>query len=348
MNNARDVQVEEALEQRASEWFVRHREGELSSAEQRQFMAWLRASPRHVAAYLQLIGLTSELPEAMDGMADEVEALAMRVRHSPRGAEQALFVRGGTAPRRTRRVSQRWAWAATVLMLLAGAVYLGVEYRADTYSTVVAAERQRLLALPDGSSAHLNADTRLVIRYSDTQRLLELSEGQALFDVVRDPRRPFIVRSGSTDVVAIGTRFDVYRRAQRMQVTVVDGRIEIIRDPASGVPPLPVGAGEQVRIEDDGLPVRAVPVDAQLATAWSRRAVNFAGERLADVAEQFARSTGARIDIADEQLRDYRVSGVFQAYDLDSFIAYLEEFDQVVVERDGQNIRVTVPETKNR
>jgi len=35
-----------------------------------------------------------------------------------------------------------------------------------------------------------------------------------------------------------------------------------------------------------------------------------------------------------------RVSGVFQAYDLDSFVAYLREFDGVMVEREGGEIRV--------
>jgi transmembrane sensor len=353
MSGARDTQVEEVLEQRATEWFVRHREGAPSSAEQRQFMQWLRASPRHVAAYLKLTGMVSGLPEALAGLDEDVEQLAARIRHSPREAEQALFAVNGAAGRPARRSLSRWAWAAAVVLALAGTTQFAMSRWLGAESVVVAEGQPRLLALPDGSSVHLNAGTRLVIRYSDTQRLLELPRGQALFDVVRDPRRPFIVRSGAADVVAVGTRFDVYRRAGQTRVTVVEGKIEIIRERSGGGPdgaPLPVTAGEQVRIgdEDMGAAGQPEPVDVRLVTAWSHREVTFSGARLTDVAEEFGRSTGARIHIEDARLRDYRISGVFQTYDLDSFVSYLEQFEGVAVKREGRNIRVSGSGPKNR
>ena len=122
----------------------------------------------------------------------------------------------------------------------------------------------------------------------------------------------------------------------RTQVTVVEGRIEIIDEQS----PLRLVAGEQVRIEDNTRPAAPTTVDVKPATAWTRNEVAFAGERLEDVAAQFNRYTGARIAIEDAGLRDYRVSGVFQAYDLDSFVAYLSRFEGIAVERNGEEIRV--------
>jgi ferric-dicitrate binding protein FerR (iron transport regulator) len=56
-------------------------------------------------------------------------------------------------------------------------------------------------------------------------RDIELLSGQALFDVAKDPGRPFVVRSGGTEVRAVGTQFDVYKKHHGVVVTVIEGRV---------------------------------------------------------------------------------------------------------------------------
>jgi transmembrane sensor len=144
-----------------------------------------------------------------------------------------------------------------------------------------------------------------------------------------------------------------------MQVTVLEGRVEIVDDKppprattASSLPapPLRLAAGEQVRLTDRSVqPPRIVRVDAKRATSWASREISFAGARLEDVLAQFTRYTGAHIAIDNDALRDYRVSGIFQAWDLDSFVAYLEQLDGVTVEREGTRIlvRSDTPDAKD-
>lgn len=52
-------------------------------------------------------------------------------------------------------------------------------------------------------------------------------EGQALFQVSKDKNRPFVVSSGDATVRAVGTQFDVYRKATGTTVTVLEGRVAV-------------------------------------------------------------------------------------------------------------------------
>ncbi len=63
--------------------------------------------------------------------------------------------------------------------------------------------------------------------FSKNERLVELSRGQALFEVFKDASRPFIVVSDSARVKAVGTQFDVNHHKQGIVVTVVEGRVAV-------------------------------------------------------------------------------------------------------------------------
>ncbi len=63
--------------------------------------------------------------------------------------------------------------------------------RPQTYATQVG--EQRSIALNDGSTVELDTRSRIRVRLERDARKIELLEGQALFHVAKDERRPFIV-----------------------------------------------------------------------------------------------------------------------------------------------------------
>jgi len=89
------------------------------------------------------------------------------------------------------------------------------------------------------------------VEFSKNERRVELLDGQALFQVAKDKNRPFIVASGEATVRAVGTQFDVYRKAGGTTVTVLEGRVAVYstahaessagsaEDPATAVAPAP-------------------------------------------------------------------------------------------------------------
>ncbi len=344
MSTFKDEQIELAIEHRATEWFVMHRERPLEPGERREYLQWLQASPRHVRAYLNVVEMAGKLSGALREVGAEGQsAVDPAPRESGIDVSDDHFLQYGAPNSERPRLRRGWVAAAAAIALVAlGVAYWSVK-SVGPKPLYVPAEKQRMLTLEDGSILHLNSDTRVVLRYSPMQRLIELKEGQGLFDVKHDARRPFIVRAGALDVVALGTEFQVRRLGERTDVTVLEGRVEVMGERTDASTPartVRLGPGQQATYTSLRLSSQRTLQDAASETAWAREEIKFASARLRDVAAQFNRHTGASIEIEDESLRDYRVSGVFQAYDLDSFLAYLGQFDGVVIERDGDEVLV--------
>jgi transmembrane sensor len=81
--------------------------------------------------------------------------------------------------------------------------------------------------LEDNSVLHLNTDSAITIRFSKTERLIMLTSGQAEFEVAHDPARAFRVLTGSAEVIAIGTQFNVRLLENSTVVTVIEGRVAV-------------------------------------------------------------------------------------------------------------------------
>ena len=97
----------------------------------------------------------------------------------------------------------------------------------STFTTGVG--EQWVVQLADGSSVRLDTDSRVRVRFSDGQRLVDLERGQAMFSVAHDAQRPFVVAAGDARVTAIGTVFDVQRQSAGVSVTLVSGAVDVTR-----------------------------------------------------------------------------------------------------------------------
>jgi transmembrane sensor len=184
----------------------------------------------------------------------------------------------------------------------------------------------------------MNSKARVHVRFSNGERLIELQQGQVLFDVAHDWSRPFRVRAGAADVVAVGTRFDVNRHDSGLTVTVVEGKVDVVdrlpaevesgaAQPAMFEEPLRLTAGEQIEVGPGVRLAKAQPVDVRAATSWMHREIVFTEKSLADVTEELNQYLEKPILIEDEALRSLRVSGIFNAYDMESFLAFLRQYD---------------------
>src|SRR5581483_2695252 len=144
--------------------------------------------------------------------------------------------------------------------------------RTPTYTTEVG--ELRTITLGDGSVVTLDAASRISVSFTRTQRSIELSDGQALFRVAKDPGRPFVVKSNNTRVTAVGTQFDVNRKSNGTVVTVLEGRVSVAgppQEPAArtlDTGPILVSAGEQA-ILTSAQASKHRALNPANATAWT-------------------------------------------------------------------------------
>ncbi len=89
----------------------------------------------------------------------------------------------------------------------------------------------RRVVLPDSSVVWLNAASRIRVQsvFNGSHREVYLDEGEAFFEVRKNPEKPFIVHTVGLDVSVLGTSFNVhsYRAAPEIKVTVSTGRVSV-------------------------------------------------------------------------------------------------------------------------
>lgn len=348
--NTSDEEIRDAIAEQAAEWLVANQSGALDDLGRKNFLAWLRSSPIHVAEYLSVAGLDRDLTSAAAELDQSVQqlvagALQEEVEAAPKTTVGALSRRIWPAwPGMTFRV----AFAAILFaMAAAGAVWMMKDgfRRSEDYSTAHGV--QRLLHLSDGSDVHLDTDSAVTVRFSRLERLVELSRGQAYFRVARDPRR-FRVTVAGASVIAVGTEFDVDQRGQSTSIALVEGQLAVVPAgvdiPKPGVPLTDakiLNKGEQARINPGGIVLSGAAASMAEVTAWLEHQIVVDDRSLEDVAAQFNRYGRVPIEITDVEVRQLHISGTFNAYDTDSFLAFLEQMDGLTVARGPEVIQVT-------
>lgn len=337
------------LAERAAQWLGALKE---DATARTAFFDWLAESPRHVDAFLSTLVLAQELAELTPESQDRIARMANDAGETNELPANVLPLAARSATRtnpvsRTDQPRQRWKLGAGIaagLTLLAVTwLFLNVSGR-QTYATAVG--EQRVIELADGSIVYLNTHSRVEVQYTDASRSLRLVDGQAFFKVKHDTSRPFVVHSDDMRVQAIGTQFDVYRRASGTRVAVIEGLVQISRNDES----LPAGtptdgglgrlaAGEAADIATDRKITRREPVDVVEATAWRQRRLVFRKNTLSEIAAEFNRYNATlQIRVVGEVANAERFSGSFEADAPETLAQALAADDTLVIDRNGREI----------
>jgi transmembrane sensor len=346
-----DEAIHMAIAQQAGEWFIANQTGPLSDEDGAAFFAWLKASPIHVREYLGVARIAHHLPAVVGQSHVPLEAFLAEQRvDDDTVVALESFASGRSATAKRPMTWQAWPIAASLVALAIGLLWwahdgelLGIP---KTYQT--SHGRESIERLPDGSVLYLDTDSEARVRYSKEERLVEVNRGQVLFEVRPEGRRRFRVVSGNAEAIAVGTRFDVYRKPEVTEITVAEGKIAVfVGEPSwlshrGEVPPevQRVAAGYQVRVDASGLSAPPVPADLNQTLGWVEHKIIFEHRPLGEVAAEFNRYGSVPVQIEDRELRALRVSGMFDAGDTESFVAFLQTLPGIRVERTATRIRV--------
>ncbi len=317
---------EQALLEAAAAWHERLR-ADPATRTSSDYLDWA-ANPDNSRA-LQAV---DEGWSAVDDVAAAPEMLALRQAALRRAREARL--------RQWRpRLAVVRAIAAALLVSILGSGGYYLLWPWTTYRTDVG--ERRIVALPDGSRISLDSDTDISVHYSKTARTLTLDRGRARFDVAHDVTRPFAVTAGTETVVAVGTSFDVEKLGTKVLVTLLQGHVVIksataTMSPVAAKRVVALSAGEQlIATRLNPRPVIA-PANVQLATAWEAGHLIFKDETLLEAVARVNRYTERPI-VVDPSLASLRVSGVFNAGDVSSFVSAVTSYFAVEATTTGDN-----------
>jgi transmembrane sensor len=327
----------------AGAWDARLRAPDCNDDDRTRFAAWRDTDPTHQAAFEHLQTLVASLR----GGRGRADARALRDE-----ALRAVRARG----RRKR------AWGTVAASVVAVGICVAfwnmssvdwlqtslddlIAPLTGTKSYATGTGQRSTFVLEDGSSVELNAESRIKVTFSETRRNVQLTQGQGLFSVAKNPQRPFIVHARNRDIVAVGTQFDVRLDSRSLQVTLIEGKVRV-QQSRTGDPQSPGSLGSPADTAEvyltPGKQLIAKPlastvrdIDVARVTGWRDGRIFLEDLSLADAVAEMNKYSATQIKVIDPALAGLRVNGMFMAGGQEAFASALESYFPIAAERHG-------------
>jgi transmembrane sensor len=306
-----------SIEKRASLWVQKKHFSDWTQADEALLQEWLAQASAHRIAYIRL------------------DAALLRTR---RLAALRAPGRAQALQPRTRSSVNRAAAVLLVLGLLGGgfALYRPNNTVEATYSTPKGG--RQTIALADGSRIELNTDTTLRVALDKSSRKVWLEKGEAYFQVRHNAERPFTVYAGERRVIDLGTKFLLRREHGRLDVALMEGRIEL--EAKAGHKRTLLRPGDSAVVTANAVSVtRKNTKDLISKLGWRRGVVTFDRTTLADAVAELNRYNNRKLVVDDPHVARMTIGGTFDVNNIDTFIDIArEDFGLHVSNRGGETI----------
>jgi transmembrane sensor len=314
------------IREQASHWASRMHDlsDPLGPAEREEFEKFVAdpANEREFRASNMIIAMASELPAA----------------DRARWVEEYSSVSDERTQSR-RQVFRWWAIAASLLaVVVLGGFYAQNRHLFGGESYVTHTGETRTVTFQDDSVAYLNTRTEVRWIGNANDRRVELTEGEALFDVVHDAAHPFRVMLGNSEIRVLGTRFNVYRKPNgNTTVTVLEGAVEVRGFGGGGSPEWTrtLHANDQIDYGALGLLHEPHATQAEDSVRWRTRNYYFENQPVEAVLDELTRYTDQRIVIRDPRIADLRINGALSTRDVRIALERLQKLAPVAITESG-------------
>lgn len=349
---------QEEIEEQAASWIAAIDRG-LETDEQGTLEIWLEASPLHGEALVKCASMwdlldvlqpiaklmpidQSWVAPAPSTINDSLKAANDSVWSKPMMMACGVLLLAGimmfsNLPVRESSTVKPYAVTSPVLERLIK--------NTKTYRTAVG--EVSVVPLNDGSVLELNTNSVVTVDFTESQRNIELFQGEVYFDVAKNAAKPFVVTVGSDQVTAIGTAFSVdagaaldvsgLLKAQRSvaEVIVTEGKVRV--NSGSSDTSVYLVPGQKAIARDDTFQI-SNGADPDSLLAWRDGVVVFEGESLTEVIREIDRYTPLKFRIEDKELASISVGGFFKTGDLNQLLLVLENNFGVANQRVGDEI----------
>lgn len=182
----------------------------------------------------------------------------------------------------------------------------------------------RQMRLPDGSGLTLGPDSKLEIAFTPAARKIVLLEGMALFDVAKDPNRPFQAQAGELLATAVGTILEVRQNGGRSLVGVETGQISVALDASNNRNPRNnffLTTGDWIASGPASGQIERGKRNIGQTAAWRDKLLVADREQIRSVVAEIGRWRKGEIIIPQASLAGSRVSGLYDLTDPDAALA---------------------------
>ena len=190
--------------------------------------------------------------------------------------------------------------------------------------------QQLKIKLPDGTLVTLNAGSVLTYpkAFEDSIREVNLT-GEAFFNVVPNPRSPFVIHTGDVTTKVLGTSFNVraYPENEEVQVAVVEGKVKVNANTITEAENNSVclTKSEMVTFQKQEKELIVSQYDEKEQIGWKDGILYFEKSDFLTTVKKLERWYGVKIQIAESKKMDptWRFSGKFKDKPVDYILGVM-------------------------
>ncbi|MBP1641028.1 MAG: fec operon regulator FecR [Bacteroidetes bacterium] len=212
----------------------------------------------------------------------------------------------------------RWTAVIVVAFVLGSfSVYVWNQYSqsSNLYTVTVPLGSKSKVELPDHTTVWLNAGSKLCYSPDFAKRSRQVSlEGEAYFEVAKNPKMPFTVNGREMAVKVLGTKFNVrsYREDPTVDITLLEGSISLTNHLAESQLPCFLKPNEKATLNKKNGQMTIEAVQASDWSEWTRGKLVFDAERFGQIIRRLEREYNVTIRVQDKELMNRKFYGDFR------------------------------------
>lgn len=303
---------ERSISYQASAWFVELEDAPDDAALRTAFETWLREDPRHGSAWRKTLD--------MSGIVDRAY-LTGNDRHVTSGGsnDARAATHWRTAVRIAVAAAAAWLFLPNIVTTL----------RADELTGTA---EVRTVTLADGSRIVLAPQSSVAVTMKRDRRTVRLLQGEAWFDVIHDPHRPFLVAAGTASVRVLGTAFDVRTSGVQTDVAVERGAVAASLPGEPDIPVRIIKVGQSVSLGVNG-DATFHDIQPRHVAAWRHARGVFVDRPLGEVIGALRPWYRGHLVALGAGLERERVTGVYDLGDPDAALAALAKAHRMEIRK---------------
>jgi ferric-dicitrate binding protein FerR (iron transport regulator) len=196
--------------------------------------------------------------------------------------------------------------------------------------------------LPDGTQVQLNAASSLKFpsKFDGQERIVEL-KGEAYFQVAKDKKHKFKVRSAGQELTVLGTHFNVnaYEDESGVKTTLLEGSVRVNDTETSSAPAVILKPNQQSIVTGSNR-IKIEEVNAEDAIAWKNGVFLFEDEPLQVIMRKVSRWYNVDIEYQDVDKDKRYFGGVSRSDHVSKVLRKLELTGGVHFKIEGRRVIV--------
>lgn len=302
------------------ELIIKYLKDEISEEERKTIEHWLNADAKNLLLF-------NEIKYTWNVSGSQHQPIKINKLKAWESIQQKIHVEEKVIPLTTKKSNYN-TWilrVAAILVVGLFATWLALKLNSKPELIMVSTTSdQKMIVMPDGTNIILNKNS--ILSYStefDTDERKVILNGEAFFDVTKNPQKPFIIENKNFQVKVLGTSFDVmaYNSDEEAVVTVVTGKVAFSDKKGNSVLLVKDEVGKLNKTNQQLTKINNLNSNF---LSWKTKKLEFNNATVYDVCESLKNYFSVQINVSDKSIYNCKFTGSYSNPKLEEVLKTLE------------------------